>query len=457
MVVRPSGMRSLSKDESKMDYAVNVAASCRGPIQSSIIGSVQMGSRIKLYIAAALLLSSLSLFVHAQGGSISGMVIQPSPPTGTGGPAPFASILVCPYLGGSGTPCSPTAQLYLDPGLTMATTNPATSDSNGNYSLWVTPVLTGYIVQVTPINGTLYSYVVGAPAGTVSSVGLSMPASIFSVANSPITSFGTIGVTFQSQLPGLVFGSPLGSPGLPTFRNSSPIDFGSQPANTVLGNCSGITANPTFCVPSVFNGATFTGPVDIAGNLIVTSGGIAAPTLSLSGIATIGGNSTIGGTLGVTSTTSAPTFDAATGYQIANSYGTAGALPISTGFGTTFTNPNILGQSVITSVVAGTGAGTGPTLTCPTVGFEPCIDAGGLLGILTGSGPVGSGATVATMTFGATHSSAYCVLSPSSAQAAALSPVLSVIVTTSGFEIINTGSALAASTGYNYYYVCVFH
>ena len=204
-----------------------------------------MVSKIKLCISVALLSVSLSIFAHAQGGSVSGQVISPAPPTGTGGPAPFASVLVCPYIGSTGTPCSPTANLFLDPGLTVSSPNPATTDGFGNYSLWATPA--AYVVQITPVNGTVFSYLVQAVAGTVTSVGLSMPSSIFVVNNSPITSFGTLSVTLASQLPGLVFGSPLGSPGLPTFRNSSPIDFGPQSPNTVLGNCTSASANPTFC------------------------------------------------------------------------------------------------------------------------------------------------------------------------------------------------------------------
>lgn len=54
-------------------------------------------------------------------------------------------------------------------------------------------------------------------AGTVSSVGLTMP-SEFSVANSPITGSGTLAVTKASQNQNLVYASPNGTSGVPTFR-----------------------------------------------------------------------------------------------------------------------------------------------------------------------------------------------------------------------------------------------
>ena len=52
----------------------------------------------------------------------------------------------------------------------------------------------------------------------VSSIGLSMP-SIFAVANSPITDSGTISVTFNNEAANLIFASPDGSGGQPTFRS----------------------------------------------------------------------------------------------------------------------------------------------------------------------------------------------------------------------------------------------
>lgn len=68
-------------------------------------------------------------------------------------------------------------------------------------------------------------------SGTVTSVGLSMPG-IFSVTGSPITGFGTFGVTLASQSPNLIFAGPAtGGSGAPTFRSFVPADLGSVGAN----------------------------------------------------------------------------------------------------------------------------------------------------------------------------------------------------------------------------------
>lgn len=56
-------------------------------------------------------------------------------------------------------------------------------------------------------------------AGTVTSVALSMPAAIFDVAGSPITTSGTLAVTLDNQTANTVFAGPnTGSPAAPAFR-----------------------------------------------------------------------------------------------------------------------------------------------------------------------------------------------------------------------------------------------
>lgn len=65
-------------------------------------------------------------------------------------------------------------------------------------------------------NGTLVA--TSAGAGTVTSVGLSAPA-IFSVANSPVTSAGTLAVTLATQTANLLWAGPAsGGAAAPTFR-----------------------------------------------------------------------------------------------------------------------------------------------------------------------------------------------------------------------------------------------
>lgn len=76
--------------------------------------------------------------------------------------------------------------------------------------------------------------------GTVTSVGLSLPA-IFSVSGSPVTNSGTLTATLASQTQNLVFASPNGSTGAPTFRALVAADipslaYVSTSGGTVSGN-----------------------------------------------------------------------------------------------------------------------------------------------------------------------------------------------------------------------------
>ncbi len=58
---------------------------------------------------------------------------------------------------------------------------------------------------------------IGTGGGTVSSVGFTAPAEL-SVAGAPVTTSGTIAVTWATQTTGKVFAAPNGSTGVPTFR-----------------------------------------------------------------------------------------------------------------------------------------------------------------------------------------------------------------------------------------------
>jgi uncharacterized protein (TIGR02145 family) len=86
---------------------------------------------------------------------------------------------------------------------------------------WGNHALAGYIPgsRTLTINGTAYDLTGNRSwsVGTVNSVGLSMPA-IFSVSGSPVTGSGTLSAALVSQSANLVFASPNGSAGTPTFR-----------------------------------------------------------------------------------------------------------------------------------------------------------------------------------------------------------------------------------------------
>lgn len=74
-----------------------------------------------------------------------------------------------------------------------------------------------------------------AGTGTVTSVGLTMPA-IFSVAGSPVTTSGTLAVTLGTQAAGTVFAGPTtGVAATPTFRGISAVAVGTTDFASILG------------------------------------------------------------------------------------------------------------------------------------------------------------------------------------------------------------------------------
>lgn len=81
-----------------------------------------------------------------------------------------------------------------------------------------------------------------SPTDGVTSVALSLP-NIFSISGSPITSSGTITATLANQLQNLVFASPNGSTGAPTFRALVIADVSGL--QTAL-DAKAPTADPTF-------------------------------------------------------------------------------------------------------------------------------------------------------------------------------------------------------------------
>lgn len=71
--------------------------------------------------------------------------------------------------------------------------------------------------------------------GTVASVGLSLPGSVFSVTGSPVTSSGTLAGSFVSQLANLALMSPNGSNGAPSFRSIALADLPTIPFSQISG------------------------------------------------------------------------------------------------------------------------------------------------------------------------------------------------------------------------------
>lgn len=107
------------------------------------------------------------------------------------------------------------------------------------------------ITSVAPVATTgAYSSLTGLPtltSGTVTSVALSPPTGI-SISGSPITTSGTLTLSWTSQSQNLVFASPDGSSGAPTFRAIVDADL-PRPIPNVRANSQAV---------SVLGGVTYT-------------------------------------------------------------------------------------------------------------------------------------------------------------------------------------------------------
>lgn len=92
-----------------------------------------------------------------------------------------------------------------------------------------------------------------AGAGTVTSVGLALPAE-FSVSGSPVTSSGTLTGSWASAAQNSVFAGPSSSSGTPTFRS---LVVGDLPTVTTAKGGTGLTATPTNGQIPIGNGAGY--------------------------------------------------------------------------------------------------------------------------------------------------------------------------------------------------------
>lgn len=135
----------------------------------------------------------------------------------------------------------------------------------------------------------------GAPGGSVTSVGFSVPSSsIFGVSGSPVTTSGTLGMTTTGTSGGIPYfssSSQLSSSAALTNHaivlgggaGATPVALGSLGTTTTVlhGNASG---NPSFGAVSLTSGA------DVSGTLPVGNGGTGATSLTVHGV--VVGNST---------------------------------------------------------------------------------------------------------------------------------------------------------------------
>lgn len=122
-------------------------------------------------------------------------------------------------------------------------------------------------------------------AGTVTSVGLSLPSSILTVSGSPVISAGTLTGSLANQSANLVWAGPgTGSPAQPTFRSLVAADMPALTSGTSIlyGNGTGGFSNVTVGSNLTFVGGTLAAVGGGSGS--VTSVGLSAPAIfSVSG------------------------------------------------------------------------------------------------------------------------------------------------------------------------------
>jgi len=114
----------------------------------------------------------------------------------------------------SGSPATPTFRSLVPLDLPPLT-NGQLYIGNGGVPT-VSSLSAGAGITITPGAGSLT--VSANNLGTVTSVGLALPVSVFNISGSPVTSSGTLTGSFTSQSANTVFAAPNGMAGVPSFR-----------------------------------------------------------------------------------------------------------------------------------------------------------------------------------------------------------------------------------------------
>ena len=146
------------------------------------------------------------------------------------------------------------------------------------------------------------SYTAPPPSGgTVTSVALDLPSSVFSISGSPVTGSGTLTGTFQTQTAGTVFAGPAsGGAAAPTFRALTAGEVGlgttASPQFTALGLGTAAVAGWELTMAGglcqlrqsvTISGSTYTLDVQAANEFVTAAAINGATTINLSNLNTI--------------------------------------------------------------------------------------------------------------------------------------------------------------------------
>jgi len=236
----------------------------------------------------------------------------------------------------------------------------------------------GTSIQVLGSDGTIPEWKT-AGAGSVSSVGLALPVSVFSISGSPVTTVGTLSGAFIDQSANTVFAGPVsGGDATPAFRALVGADL-PNPSASSLGGTQSVTCSasnwmneisiggvPSCAQPSVsdLSGAGALTKNDDT-NVTLTLGGTPASALLSATSLTLGWSGTLAGARGgfgadVSVSSGVPLFAAGT----PTFTGTNGSGDFARVGSPSFTTPS-LGVATATSIndLAITDPGTGATLT----------------------------------------------------------------------------------------------
>jgi hypothetical protein len=166
----PVGYWAMQKDRACDVYTGSIAATSTALTLRATVASAVL----RLFIIG-LVLSILPLRSNAQGSNhfnTAFKTVIAAGSTGIGGPVlqPIAGAVITVCSGTTlplpGSVCAGAATIYSNPSLTTVLSNPTNADSNGNYTFWATGG-NNYVISVSGIGVTTYSYVWTAPLTTV--------------------------------------------------------------------------------------------------------------------------------------------------------------------------------------------------------------------------------------------------------------------------------------------------